>query len=67
MTIGTKVAIKKDKNNNDWDIKDGKKSIGIIIPTSKDFEKSGVGKNNIPAIKPKIIEIYALRSVKDLE
>ena len=43
MTIGTKVAIKKDKNNNDWDIKDGKKSIGIIIPTSNDFEKSGVG------------------------
>ena len=67
MTIGTKVANKNDKNNNDWDTKSGKKSIGIIIPTNKDFEKSGVGNNNIPAIKPRIIEIYALRSVKDLE
>ena len=67
MTIGTKVATKRDKNNNDWDIKDGKKSIGIIIPTSKDFEKSGVGNNNIPAIKPSIIEIYAFFSLNDLE
>ena len=59
MTIGTNVANKKDRNNKDSVINLEKKSAGIIIPTSKDFEKSGEGNNNIPAIKPKIIEKYA--------
>ena len=67
MTRGTKVASKKDKNNNDCDTKGGKNSIGIIIPTNKDFEKSGVGNKNMPAIKPSIIEIYAFFSLNDLE
>tara|TARA_Y100000992_G_scaffold118481_1_gene77656 strand:+ start:304 stop:477 length:174 start_codon:yes stop_codon:yes gene_type:complete len=57
VTIGTNVANKKDKNNKDCDTKTGKKSTGMMIPTSKDFEKSGDGKNNIPAIKPTMIEM----------
>ena len=46
----------KDKNNNDCGTKDGKNSKGKIIPTSKLFEKSGVGNRRNPAINPKIIE-----------
>ena len=41
----------------DCEKNDGKKSAGKIIPIKIDFEKSGLGKNNIPAIKPIIIEI----------
>ena len=56
MTIGRKVATKKDRNNKDCDTNEGKKSIGIIIPTNNDLEKSGDGNNNMPMIKPNIIE-----------
>ena len=57
MTTGTKVAVKKDKNNKDCVINIGKISFGNKIPTRIDFEKSGLGNNNIPTIKPTIIEI----------
>ena len=36
---------------------DGAKSIGKITPKSIDLEKSGLGKNNSPAINPINIEI----------
>ena len=67
MTIGANVANKKDKNNKDWDTNVGKKSIGNIIPTSNDLEKSGNGNSRIPKVKPKIIDIYAFFSLNDLE
>ena len=54
---GSKVATRKDKNNNDWEIKGVINSLGIKIPISKLFEKSGEGKNKIPLINPIIIEI----------
>ena len=60
--MGKKVAIIKDKNNNDWDTKAGKVSAGKIIPTSKLFEKSGAGNKRNPPINPIMIEIYAVFS-----
>ena len=60
--IGKKVAIIKDKNNNDWDTKAGKISTGKIIPTSKLFEKSGAGNKRNPPTNPIIIDIYAVFS-----
>ena len=60
---GIKVAITKDKNNNDWDTKGTKISFGNKIPTNKLFEKSGVGNIRNPPTSPIIIEIYALFSL----
>jgi len=37
------------------------------MPINIDFEKSGLGNNNIPAIKPMIIDIYEFFSFKDFE
>ena len=54
---GSKVATRKDKNNNDWEIKGVINSLGIKIPISKLFEKSGEGNNKIPLINPIIIAI----------
>ena len=62
MKKGRKVATTKDKNNNDWEIIVGNNSLGIKIPISKLFEKSGNGNNKIPQIKPIIIERKAIRS-----
>ena len=56
VNIGSKVAIKKEQNSKDLDINSGKKEIGSKIPTSNDFEKSGVGKNKSPPTNPNIIE-----------
>ena len=41
---GKKVAMIKDKNNNDWDINGLNISFDNNIPTNKLFEKSGEGK-----------------------
>ena len=60
------MATKKDKNNIDWDINDGKTSIGKIIPTNKLFEKSGAGNKRNPPIKPIIIDMYAVFSLSFL-
>ena len=65
VIIGTKVASINDKNNNDCDIKSGKKSTGNNVPIKIDFEKSGLGKNNNPIANPKIIDIYAFFSFID--
>ena len=46
----------KEQKSNDCDIKLGKKLEGSKIPTSNDEVKSGVGKNNNPPNKPKIID-----------
>ena len=54
--IGTKVAIKKEQKSKDLDKNSGKILLGNKIPTNNDLEKSGVGKNIIPPINPKIIE-----------
>ena len=59
-TSGKKVAITKDKNNNDCATKGPNSSLGIKTPTSKLFEKSGEGNIKKPPIKPIIIEIYAV-------
>tara|TARA_B100000945_G_scaffold257298_1_gene214833 strand:- start:222 stop:545 length:324 start_codon:yes stop_codon:yes gene_type:complete len=67
VRIGTKVAKINEKNNNDCEIIDGKKSVGNIMPTNTDLEKSALGKNNMPAINPIIIEIYEFFSFKDFE
>ncbi len=37
------------------------------MPTNIDLEKSRLGKNNIPTIKPIIIDIYAFFSFIDFE
>ena len=57
-----KVAARKDINNNDCETKTGNKSTGKIIPTSKLYEKSGVGNKRNPIIKPIIIDLYAVFS-----
>ena len=57
VKIGTNVAKINEQNKSDCDKKDGKKSKGKIIPIKIDFEKSGLGKNNIPAARPIIIEM----------
>ena len=54
--IGDKVAAINEQNKRDWEIYDGAKSIGKIMPNSIDLEKSGLGKNNSPAINPINIE-----------
>ena len=59
---GSKVATRKDKNNNDWEIKGAINSLGIKIPTNKLFEKSGEGNNKIPTINPIRIDLYAVFS-----
>ena len=59
---GKKVAMIKDKNNNDWDINGLNISFDNNIPTNKLFEKSGEGNNKNPAINPVRIEIYAVFS-----
>ena len=59
---GTKVATTNDKNNNDWETKLGNRSTGKSIPIKIDVEKSGLGNNSKPAIKPKIIDTYAFFS-----
>ena len=65
--MGKSVATINEQNNKDCEINIGKKSAGNIIPTSIDFEKSGLGNNKIPPIKPIIIEIYAFFSLNDFE
>ena len=37
------------------------------MPIKIDFEKSGLGKSNIPTTRPIIIEMYEFFSFKDLE
>ena len=59
---GAKVATTNDKNNNDWETKLGNISIGKSIPIKIDLEKSGLGNNSKPAIKPTIIDTYAFFS-----
>ena len=60
--IGDKVAAINEQNKRDWEIYDGAKSIGKITPNNSDLEKSGLGKNNNPAINPIYIETYAFFS-----
>ena len=60
--IGDKVAAINEQNKRDWEIYDGAKSIGKITPNNSDLEKSGLGKNNNPAINPINIETYAFFS-----
>ena len=67
VKIGTNVAKINEKNNNDSEISDGKNSVGNITPTNIDLEKSGLGNNNMPAIKPVIIEMYEFFSFNDFE
>ena len=52
MSIGKKVAEINDKNSNEFNINDGKKSIGNKIPIKIDLEKSGFGNNNKPTVNP---------------
>ena len=54
---GKKVATTKDKNNSDWEINGDNESMGIIMPKSKLFEKSGTGKIKKPLTKPIIIDV----------
>tara|TARA_B100001778_G_scaffold86669_1_gene70387 strand:+ start:572 stop:898 length:327 start_codon:yes stop_codon:yes gene_type:complete len=67
VKIGTNVAKINEQNSSDCEKNDGKKSVGKIIPIKIDFEKSGLGNNNNPAIKPIIIEMYEFFSLKDFE
>ena len=67
VITGKNVAIMNEQNNNDWDTNSGKNSSGKTIPTSMDFEKSGLGKKSIPPINPIIIETYAFFSLNDFE
>ena len=60
---GKKVAITKDKNNNDCATKGPNSSLGIKTPTSKLLEKSGEGNIKKPPINPIIIETYAVFSL----
>jgi len=62
ITVGTNVAIKNDKNNNDCETNTGNISVGKIIPTNRLFEKSGTGNNKNPPINPTIIDMYAVFS-----
>ena len=59
---GAKVATTNDKNNNDWETKLGNISGVKSIPIKIDLEKSGLGNNSKPAIKPTIIDTYAFFS-----
>ena len=67
VKIGKNVATINEQNSKDWETNIGKKSIGNIIPTKIDFEKSGLGKKRIPPTKPTIIETYAFFSLNSLE
>ena len=67
VKMGKNVATIKEKNSKDWETNTGKKSIGNIIPTRIDFEKSGLGNKRIPPINPIIIATYAFFSVNFLE
>ena len=67
VKIGKNVATTKEQNSKDWETNIGKKSIGNIIPTKIDFEKSGLGNKRIPPIKPTIIETYAFFSLNFLK
>ena len=61
---GSKVATRKDKNNNDWEIKGVINSLGIKIPISKLFEKSGEGKNKIPLMHALLSAITKNKKLK---
>ena len=63
VSNGKNVAEINDKKSNELAINEGKKSTGIKIPTRIDFEKSGLGNNNKPTVKPIIIERYAFFSL----
>ena len=67
VKMGKNVATTKEQNSKDWETNIGKKSIGNIIPTRIDFEKSGLGNKRIPPIKPTIIETYAFFSLNFLK
>ena len=58
---GATVATKKDRKSNDCDTNAGNNSFGMIIPTNKLFEKSGIGNRRNPPIRPRIIEMYAVK------
>ncbi len=64
---GKKVAIANEQNNRDCETNIGKNSDGKIIPTSSDFEKSGLGNNRIPPTKPIIVETIAFFSLNVFE
>ena len=63
---GEKVANTKEINNKLVEIISEKKSVEIITPTKIDFEKSVLGKNNKPMIKPNKIDVYAFFSLNFL-
>ena len=65
-SAGDAVATKKDRNSNDCEKKSGNKCVGIIIPTNKLFEKSGLGKRRRPPINPIMIDMYAVFSFRCL-
>ena len=67
VKMGKNVATIKEQNSKDWETNTGKISIGNIIPTRIDFEKSGLGNKRIPPINPTIIATYAFFSVNFLE
>ena len=60
------MANKKDQNSNEFDIIWGNESYGNNIPTKILFEKSGLGKNKNPKIKPIITDIIKSLSFKFL-
>ena len=64
--IGTIVANKKDQNNKNCEINVGNIFVGNNIPTRMLWEKSGVGNNNNPIIKPNNIETNAFFSFRRL-
>ena len=55
--IGRKVATKKEQNNNDSAIIDGKKLLGTKPPINNDLVKSGLGNNKTPPTSPAIIDV----------
>tara|TARA_B100001250_G_C19233625_1_gene543367 strand:- start:70 stop:267 length:198 start_codon:yes stop_codon:yes gene_type:complete len=65
--MGKSVATINEQNSKDCVIKDGNISIGKIMPTNKDLEKSGTGNNNNPANKPIVIDIYEFFSFSFFE
>ena len=67
VKIGKNVATIKEQNSKDWETNTGKKSIGNIIPTRIDFEKSGLGNKRIPPINPTTIDTYAFFSLNFFE
>ena len=63
---GEKIANTKEINNKLVEIISEKKSVEITTPTKIDFEKSVLGKNNKPIIKPNKIDEYAFFSLNFL-